>query len=165
MQLKQKMVPGALMCLCLVFILAGPVPAAVFEYDIDDVTLEPQQILSLTLTWNDFGLPEGQVITGDPKIYLDYALAQGQGPGIIMWTVDSESSWFQINPGENRVNLPFVAQDFNDDRELFTHTSSFNSEWTVKSFGIEAEVVPIPSTLLLLGSGVFGLALWRRRRS
>lgn len=50
----------------------------------------------------------------------------------------------------------------------------FNPEWVSidikgQNFQIEGWIehvcVPIPSTLLLLGSGVFGLALWRRRRT
>lgn len=159
----KKFVISSLLCLSVLCFSVGPAPAAFYSYDIDDVTLEPQAIFSTTLTWEDFGLPGGQVITGDPVIFLDYAISTEESPGIIMWSVDSDSGWFKITAENNSVELGFKAGDFNTDRELFTHASSFASEWTVTGFRIQAEVVPIPSTLLLLAGGLAGLLGLRRR--
>ena len=83
------------------------------------------------------------------------------------WSLDAGTYWvsFEVRPGENDYNgsMPFSAPNplINEARwQDGTWISADNHDIGVR---IEGDPVPEPATMLLLGSGLAGLGIFRKK--
>ncbi|MBW1951258.1 MAG: PEP-CTERM sorting domain-containing protein [Deltaproteobacteria bacterium] len=145
-----------------------------FKADGDDGPNSVLDTLAFTVT-----APEGWYITGvryeeGGTVYVETGgIAVATGSITAGGVASNFGSHIFTSPGDTgwsiwgTVDLTTPAESIQV--SIVNSLFAAGEAWIQKTGPASVEVmlapVPIPSTLLLLGSGVFGLALWRRRRS
>jgi hypothetical protein len=151
-----------------------------YVYNITATGKEISHII-LSLTEDGLGLLDNGTLTSDPGTVVTGPNTFGPGPsnpGIpgdlygIKWDLDPASTTLEISFTTTRAPVwgDFYAKDGkNSGNFLFAYNVGFSTQPEGSDFdgwiAVPDSAAPLPPSVLLLGSGLFGLGLlgWRRR--
>ncbi len=85
------------------------------------------------------------------------------GPGTIL-IGDDQSQTFFVAAGTENFNTNTHTESFFDQLFQTTDTFQLKQQYGLEGDRSQAPIVPEPSSFILLGSGLLGLASWRRRK-
>ena len=127
----------------------------------DEIKDDPLQ----TTTWSWAGSPPMVAFGGD----FDLEVPGGPGSGIDIWANFAGSGWAFVLAIPNTATIgdfygftstvAFTDVRFEDDGLPAGWTETYNMD------NLSYAWVPEPSTYMLIGAGLLGMAFWRRRKS
>jgi len=162
-----KKLVGFLCAVLLVLSVAGTASAAPFVYDYSndtDVSFQFGDFKTLNINLNgvDGITPGDAILSADLTIFL----SEANSAHIDIW-LDGYKVWndgrVYISPAE--IFFANIQENFWDDHALLLAIADLAGTFTVDKVEVTGEYAPVPepATMLLLGSGLVGLAGLRRR--